>query len=615
MIKELDFPVIYLEQDLQGENHQEHLVLSQEEGLHSLRNYFRGNNSFEELTPFVVNEASKLRGSGRFFLRVGKIGRSDICIYANNDLAKFLGNKIPVLALPRQDLDLGYQWLDFYPLESHMGVNLSFPISSYRVDRENSKVITKGWFGPERQAFIDYMSGVDIALQNLRPFKANVSGAQIVIFGYIGEKQVKTRINDPALIGQEILFRPKFDEERGYFWIEGYVEENGEERFVCTRRVLRGATSFPEVTWKGPEIQSMIDWISGKLPIKLASALVFKIDDSSNQITLTIAENKKVVFGMKDNSKLEGATELRLIPKEDNLYRWIEVCRDKAGSDTELVSYYRIISSENGDVRVSGMWIGPELQRYADYLDGSITFDKLKPIATTVQPFGFLDLFTFRNKRLSLQLGRENLPAGTIVNIIPTLDDGELILEVTTGYVTAVVRRFKYDSQNYSFRTVQPMGDFNKHRGYWTKDNIETEVKTIWENNGSLSNLPNDVHSAIRKIYSGGMSALLEKLGIFLPQVDMATGLYTDRDKRVWAHTNTLFRMWESNYSYASVRRILQVTNVPYIVGRSKRSQEVQLFNRDEAIKALEDYTQKREQVVISSEEANEQLKRLLGVR
>src|SRR3989344_8636584 len=378
-------------------------VLNQNEGFKVLGDYLSGK-PFDHLRPFIVNSLTdSTKRPNSYYL--GTIGNKEVYTTLNPQMAEALQVGKSVVVVPKQDENDYYQWLDFYPVQEGT-VDTDQVLGSYRLDPKNRRIITRGWYGYERQLFIDFLTGDrDLHTAQLKPFTAPTTRFQTVIFGYQEERPISTKISglEPEA-GQKITFIPKFDEQRGYKWIEGYMDKNGQAVMVCSRRIHAGEASFSESAWKGPEVQAMVDWISGKLPLELVGSLKFDISGEPPRIPLEETTRSRIVFSLQNNPSFEGAREVLLVPKQNELYQWVEVLRDDAavGGGYKLANYYRVYPYERN--KLQGTWMGPDEQPYFDYLDGKIDFTHLAEMTVQTQAHAIVSLFTFKGKHLSLQL-------------------------------------------------------------------------------------------------------------------------------------------------------------------------------------------------------------------
>lgn len=216
-----------------------------------LADYLSGENniSFEDLMPFTIRK----RGTNLVCYRIGASKGIELSLHENplileGDMVKFV---------PREDDQKFYQWISVLKILPGVPEEQWPEVASYRLLPDKGALTTRGWFGPERQLLIDYLSGNSMkSFENLRPIRAIISSrASQITIGRIGGTQVTFPFPKGIIVlGEEVIIVPRQDEQKLHQWLELYkinptmhMPEGG---CLALHRILYGKI---QGGWKDPE--------------------------------------------------------------------------------------------------------------------------------------------------------------------------------------------------------------------------------------------------------------------------------------------------------------------------------------------------------------------------
>lgn len=505
--------------------------IDQKRGRVKLAHLVKGELSIDDIEPIYINDLKREKNNTILYLYAGsKTLRTYLCL--NLASYKAYEEKGGLLAIPKKDIRFGYQWLDFYAVEQDDTADLNKKLDSVRVNTDTGKFENQGWNGPEQQAFIDYISGVlKIAdPSEFPPFIAKIKKHGKNKEVYLGVYQGKIytiKFNHPLDISsQEVLIKTKSDSERGYQWFEGYdIADKECSQPLFTKRIIevetedRGGQQENKkekelVEWKGPQIQSIIDWAYGRLSIDGTQDTKVFIDkqrstDKHKKKAFLYLKSPNLTINMEGNAKLDKSQPLYLVPKESGPYKWIEVQQDSSNNKDDLnnngirqtITLVRIMFSD-GIPKSSSDWQGEEKQALVDYIDGKIDSQYLKSLKLQVavdRKNLRVHVVSYRNKDLRINLDTKLFSPGEIVQIVPKVTTNDstkeeaLILEVSHENDETVLKRFKYDKEKEQFYVL------DEQKEEITSGEAPTIKKTIKSENTKPDFDPSELPPELRQ--------------------------------------------------------------------------------------------------------------------
>ncbi|MBI2327227.1 hypothetical protein HYU92_02805 [Candidatus Curtissbacteria bacterium] len=218
-------------------------AVDQEEGVAFLHAFLRGRFPFEEIPPFLIEEARGDNKVGTRFYIGGRIQGRTVIFSLNPLSQKIIRNSGIILAFPREDENKLYQWIDFHELGLRDVVDFNELIQSFRIDAQNLKV--ESWHGFERQIFLDYLGGrKEIEPHMLKEFWTwNFTRTDSFHIGMVRGKAVV--LNNKEIrtsYGKELAFQPKVDEKSNTFLEIFLVNQEGEQKLIDRRIFHKGDT-------------------------------------------------------------------------------------------------------------------------------------------------------------------------------------------------------------------------------------------------------------------------------------------------------------------------------------------------------------------------------------
>lgn len=431
---------------VRGSDHIFHAV-SQTVGWASLRNYFLGEISFRQVPPFLIDNIVGTRPS-RYDSFIGK-GGSNVRIFMNLDrkIAEPFETGHFLVAIPGEDEHRYYQWLNFFEVDEQKTIDFN-EVGSCRVNREEFKFEISGWHDFARQIFLDYLSGKEVDIAHLRPFKIFTNSLKTIWLGYINKKSVGDIQHNDFQPNQPIVCVPKYDPERGYSWLDTYSEEDN-QRIIASRRFYKGETKVSD--WKGPEIQSLIDWIAGILPLNKTMLVRIPVP-GGGKYSLEESYQNVICVDLRNNP----GDELALQADADGLYEWINIYKTVSTPEDSTLQFMQSVRVHRDRKIKLGTWVRPDKQRYLDFLDGKLNANQLKPLFLKVGAENQFQLLSYQGKGHRLSLGdKGKFPVGTEVKVTPFADEsGNLILEIGDKSESQIYKRYIFSRNDNDFRTI-----------------------------------------------------------------------------------------------------------------------------------------------------------------
>jgi len=455
--------------------------IDQKTGREKLIKLIRSDISIDDIDPIYITDLQEYRDK-TVQLYIGRID-SSISINLNQNTYRSYIDTGALLAIPKKNLKFGYQWLEFYAVKNNT-VALNDMLQSTRIT-DDGKFENDSWHGYEHQAFMDYMSGnlkID-DLNELPPFIAKVVyGGKAVYLGGYGTR--KNSIHYEVTSGlpilnsfREVIIKLKHDPKRNYVWIEGYdVADTEQKRPLFKRRIIDLDTQGDDqeqedkkkkkiVAWKGPQIQSIIDWAYGRLPIDDAEKATVVLNQDIKRYQL-LGNLLALNIDIRDNKQIDIKEPLYLVAKEDDLYKWLEIQQDNnlnSGNNRRIISMFRLEVYE-GAPKLNGNWQGPDRQAIVDYIDGKIDPKYLKRVKLKVGNTISCYIAMFKSKQLHISMSpllKNNLlSVGDTMQVVPiTNEASELILGIARENEEEILMRYKYDRKKGNFYVLDEQNE------------------------------------------------------------------------------------------------------------------------------------------------------------
>lgn len=519
-----------------------------------------------------------------------------------------------VIFIIKEDEKLGYKWIDVYAVDGDR-IDANAKIGSVRINTEEGKIGSQGWHGPEQQAFLEYITGnLDVEDPDvLQPFVVKVP-ARKVYLGGIGGKNIEVPFNERVIRSDDVVIVPRYNRSFGYFWIEGYGKDDHErEAPLFSRRVTvsNKPVEDAQITeWKGPQIQSLVDWAYGKLPTSLLEEAEVSIDPQTKHSHIHL-EAPNLAIRLNKNSAFDKAQPIYLIARENELYRWIEVQQNNPDGSRRLVSRL-FLDTSSGKPALIGRWQGPERQAVVDYIDDRIDKAHLDKITGILGSGKVVYVANYHGKNLRIVLRSTGFSEGEIVTLTPFVDEeGNLVFEVTKiDDPNNVMAKAIFDKGTKQFKTRSLEAALNrKPFGYWDPEKIKEMAMQIYGERGDLTyeSLLDEAPSfcgAVSSKYPGRWTGLRRDIGI--TQAD-ESGIFMDGTGVEWGSIHSLQK--ESGLNYKTIRRLLVKSTVDTREGRGANGVKTTFYNLNQARKII---TETGEEQSITSDQANEQLAKLI---
>lgn len=300
------------------------------------------------------------------------------------------------------------------------------------------------------ELFLDYLrqDNTQNPLQ-LKEFMAKVSRNNLIHMGSINRKAIQIFIPQRESLqpGKRIICRPKYDETLGYTWLEGFIRENAKEKQLFSKRFYRGDPNL--YNWRGPDIQSLVDWIHGLIPLEKVKTGEISLDNRSKTITLERTSASSIIIQLHASPSVSQFDRVSLIPKQDEYSEWLEVHKiQEDGGITRLLTYRIDRSKQN---KLDGSWLGPERERLKEFLEGKLSPDKLTPFVLPVKSGGRFYPIVLNGKSVELHLPPSLFLLGKKIAVVPTVNtEGNLMLSISTDE-SHTHQKFIFDKQSSKF--------------------------------------------------------------------------------------------------------------------------------------------------------------------
>ncbi len=499
-----------------------------------------------------------------------------------------------LLFVPRGSERFSYRWVDIYQAGEDFSADLNDRVDSLRINPETGKFEKKGWFGPEQQPFMDYLAGnLEIEDPNTLPsFRVKRSRNDAALLGRVNNTDLKVNFKsdlDPFTVIDVV---PRYVPKKEYFWIEGYKTGDTERTNpLFTRRAIAGES--PSISeWRGPGIQSIVDWTYGKLQTPEVEEVEHKLDQNTKNSAITLEGSKLMVY-LDKNASLTREDPIFLNAKEKGPYRWLEAQQADQEGTRRVVSRVLISASEGKPV-LQGGWMGPERQALKDFIEEKANNDALYNFDALINSNGQINLFVSEGEAIKIGGFRNSaFNTGETVVLSPSVNESnKLVLTVTRPNDPAVVvAQATFERETNSFHTII-VG--RKPTRQWNQEMLLEKAKEIAGETGDITykiSVQEDraFANTVSSKYPGGWPKLRKDLGI--TQVDK-TGAYQDEDGIKWAPVNKIAQM--TNQDNASVLRFLKSSGLNLIEGRGGNGQVANLYPLDEALAYLESARRQR---------------------
>lgn len=556
----------------------------------------KGKMSPAEALPIYVTDLRRRKSNPSGTLYLGK----DVSgITLDSEVMKVYEKNGAVLFVPKEDKKFGYKWIDIYAVDKENKVDINNRSGSLRIRVGTGKIESQGWYGPELQAFLDYIT-MNLILEDpsmLLPFAIRrIKGGNLYI-GRVGERNITTPFHEKTS-AEKLLIIPKYKRKFGYFWIDGYEYDDPIKAKPCfTRRVLFGE-GFGEdvriVDWKGPEIQSVIDWIYGKIPTSMMEAVQIQIDSDIKYSNIYLGI-PSLMLQLGGNANFDKSQVAYLIAREKGLYKWLEIQQDNIDLGKRRIVSKLLLETSSGIPKLIGGWIGPEKQALVDYIDGKVDANQLEKINATLNSNKIAHIVDHKGEELTVALRTVVFKEGDVVTLMPLVDDsGNLVLEITkTDNPGAILARSIYDKDENRFRTTSleaALSQSRKPLNYWTPEKIRETAIQLRDQYGDLTTdlIRGEMSifiAAVATKYPGGWIQLRRDIGMI--QADRS-GTYVDQSGKVWAPLIVVVKA--AHVDFGTAGRILAKSHPEQKEGRGFNGKKVKFYDLKGALEIIKVY-------------------------
>lgn len=422
-------------------------VVPQVKGRQQLRDFLLSNKPFTSLSPILLTDLYKRPNALVFFL-----GNDMRDLSLPMDVIGIYEKSKELLAVPKRDERFGYTWLEFFSTNDDLS-HSDQHVASVRLNTESKQVESQGWYGPERQAFFDYVSGkLVIDDPNTLPaFSAKVTVNNRIIFGKVNnnsEKYIIFKVGSSSIEpNSQVTLKPSFDDKTGYFWLEGFDKDSKQ---VFTRQVVKNERT-KEIgikDWPGVELHSIVEWMKGSLSVDKTHIAMYSFFDKK---TRSIQINNIPIINFEAQSIINGTSTLFLIPKEKGPYKWLEICQiENSGDNQKILAQVRIEKRENDHIHTDGYWVGPEKQAILDYASTGENKDLLTTFSTTLLKTRVIHLGKVNGKTLRIVLPK-NFPEGEKVVVVPRIDNNTFYIDVYDNEQKSIIKTSRWDGTTFTF--------------------------------------------------------------------------------------------------------------------------------------------------------------------
>lgn len=575
-----------------GGNKQTIKAISQQDGVKMIYELLNGTRDFSQLRLIVLVDVRETkRGSGSVY-----ISRRYQALELNNEAYEAYRHDGTLLLIPRSNTKFGYEWFDVYPINNGF-VDANNRIDSLRVTRNPVKIGSLGWYGPERQAFLDYITGqLDLTDPNeLEPFIAKrIKGGDIYL-GRIQEQDITIAFHRNLEIS-EIIIVPHYNAREKYLWIEGFAMSNLQKGPLLFKRkvVKEGASPTIKIeTFSGPDIEILLDWIYNKISIKELKPFEIKLDPGLRRKQLFLQKPNLII--QLPSQRFNSSLPIRIVPSENSRYRWIRL-QQGIEDDKPTVITHVLIRMVNEHPTFQCGWHGPERQALIDFIDGIADKDELQEFQASTSEQGQIYLCKYKDRVLRIIVRSNAFQAKEILQLKPCVDSsGNLVIYIFKVGQTKPSAKSTFDKvvSNFVTETIEETG--RQPDGYWSHERIEQAVYSFYREYGTTSLTVIQKYrpslGALISKYPGGISAIRLKLNVdCMPEVDKNTGYA--QDERGNMLVSVLFLASKFQISIHTLYGILSKANIQSIKGRGKNNKHIPLYPYIEAKAAIEIYQQ-----------------------
>lgn len=605
----------------------DNLFLSQEEGLRLLGQFLRQETPFGSLQPFVLEfSRSLVEGKSRqmrFYIGPSGSVQSghnymNLLITQTQELGPFL------YVIPRAEQERGinpYYWLDFYNEEIE---NLEGkPVTACRLDPEKSKskIDFRYWHGLEEQLLVDLILGNNgVMPSDLLPFVIRLTGANSYYLDSYRTHGLRINLKGSPLLNgnNELKVVPRTDEQNLYHWIDIFkvLHDTPEDLWpkVSSYRIIPGEQKLISNNWSNPEIQVLIDYLSGVEGVSFENLRPIKVKLRAKSERVQIFGVNKYYINLPPSSVMDRKyQEVVLIPKQDEkgIYQWLEAyALDSATNNPygECITSVRVVKGEGivGTMR----WLGPGKQHLYDYFKSKILFSQLIPISLVVGKSDMISIWNQKGDSLRLYISRDfGLIKGDIVSLVPEQElDGKLsYLLMRNGnalgryFLMLGDSKFTLEAPIKINKTIDiSLPQVNKESGVYIDESDEQWVtleflqETLGVAYATVRSRLNSVHSK-RGLDRTGRETVLYKISevkqlfvdfLSLPRIDSKTGKYRDNSGEDLVAASYFFD--EFKVGQNTIKQHLR-NNVDSVDGRTARGKTTKLYKESEARKSLQE--------------------------
>lgn len=412
----------------------------------------------------------------------------------------------------------------------------------------------------------------------LSPFSANYGGWGFYLGRYREKDYQFTAKGLPINPGTTVRIEPHFDPERKYFWIDGFKVDGSDPLF--TKRILLGEKP-PIQAWKGPVIQSTVDWIYGKHDYSKSQEVKH---DCAQSHTAVYLDRNLIVY--LNNPQLDKSKPVFIVPKEKNPYKWLEIQQEDPNKEERSIFSKVFVDESSDGVTLRKGWQGPEIQAVLDVIEEKKTPGILESFESVVRNGRRVHLLRLGQKDLKFSFSRL-ISEGDKVTVTPSVNsNGELIFDVIENSSGNHIYRAVFDRSTNSLKGVSS----NSFRmmvppGYWTEESMLAKAREIVAKRGDISvpiakaEVNGGFVNSILEKYEGGFLKLRSDLGFI--QVDK-NGLYVDKDGIRWASGQGISQVIGRRMSNIELR--LKNVEAPSIKGVSSNGRAISLYPLEEAV-------------------------------
>ena len=436
-------------------------TVGQKEGLNTLFSFINNEAPFTELRPFVLEEDYK---PGGYYL--GRVGGRQLYL----SLSTALEDIGQIYVNPGADINRGfhpYYWLDYYNNLNSVKDSLTNPLFSARLKPEENinKIDSKYWHNVDEQVLYDYIFRVnEILFSDLTPFSIFSKGNRGSLGSYriAGQRQLTLSIYENSQIddANQLRIMPHQDQQQLYQWIDilkaGTDIDETNWPLVSSYRLLQQERRITAVEWFGPEIQSLVDYLSSDPKIKFSNLRPFQITITRfgyMNIAKSRTRNVNAALNFGSESGISIGDKLLVTPQQDDqeIYQWVDLYRLDPESNTPTGPSLVAARLQEGKINQRD-WLGVERQLLHDYTKGLIKFQDVKPYELTISKSkDMVSLWREGEKKIYLVLSKAfKLETGDQLSFLPDQEiEEEAFFLLKKGEV--ILARYKYLSDQNRF--------------------------------------------------------------------------------------------------------------------------------------------------------------------